>query len=187
MLLPMKLELGAGLRPTRGYTHHDMYPHPHIELFGDPWMLDLPTASCDEVLALAFIEHLTYEQALDTFRNVKRMLKPSGVFLFDVPDYPKWVEYYLRRVGTRTGTGNAILQEDGVPPIDLCRQTLFGWGRFPGYSHLYGWDQTHLAEALTDCGLSPTFTDSSLFRSRAYRRRFSETWNAHLYVQALPS
>ena len=185
VLVITKLELGAGLRPTRGYQHHDQYPHPHIEHLGDPWMLDLPTASLDEVLALAFIEHLTYEQALDTFRNVKRMLKPSGVFLFDVPDYPIWTAYYLAHIQEMPKLREKL--GDELPDIDLCRQTLFGWGRFPGDSHLYGWDTDHLAAALTECGFDPTFTDSSLFRSRAYRRRFGEAWNAHLYVQALPT
>lgn len=176
----MKLELGAGLRPTRGYTHNDAQPFPHIEIVEDPWMIDLPDDSLDEVLALAFIEHLTYDQALDTFRNVHRMLRPGGVFLFDVPDYPVWCRYYLAHLGVEEFRGKS------VPSLDHVRQTLFGWGRWPGDSHLYGWDSKHLAEALSECGLSSGISPNNVddFKARTYRRRFDEPWDAHLYVVA---
>lgn len=177
---PTKLELGAGLRPTRGYTHHDAMQFPHIEVVGDPWMIDLPDDSLDEVLALAFIEHLTYEQALDTFRNVHRMLKPDGVFLFDVPDYPIWVNYYLNHL-------NPDLHDmaDG-PDLDHVRRTLFGWARWPGDNHLYGWDRDHLAASLDLCGpwFALNLEGVEKFKARTFRQRFDRPWDAHLYVVA---
>jgi predicted SAM-dependent methyltransferase len=176
----MKLELGAGLRPTRGYTHHDGWAFPHIEHVGDPWMLDLPDQSLDEVLAVAFIEHLTYDQACDTFRNVRRMLKPGGTFLFDVPDYPRWVTYYLQRLG------RYHVPDDDTPGLDHIRRTLFGWGRWPGDSHLYGWDHDHLGETLETCGFRPEFNRLDLFVDRVHRERFTQPWDAHLYVAARP-
>lgn len=179
----MKLELGAGLRPTRGYTHNDTQPFPHIELVNDAWMLDLPTDSVDEVFAVAFIEHLTFDQACDTFRNVARMLRPGGVFLFDVPDYPKWVQYYQTRL-----IGGEVRPEDSVPPMDHVRRTLFGWGRWPGDEHKYGWDLGHLGDTLLDIGFQPgknLFDGLPMFKARTYRRRFDEPWNAHLYVCAI--
>lgn len=174
-----KLELGAGLRPTRGYTHNDAQPFPHIEIVGDPWMIEFPDNSLDEVLAVAFIEHLTYEQALDTFRNVHRMLKPGGVFLFDVPDYPQWVRYYLAHMGDIEWTFGTL------PDLGHIRRTLFGWGRWPGDSHLYGWDQDHLCDALEEVGLTVhSVGNVEEFKARTYRRRFDEPWDAHLYVVA---
>lgn len=179
---PTKLELGAGLRPTRGYLHNDAQPFPHIEIVGDPWMIDLPDDSLDEVLALAFIEHLTYEQALDTFRNVHRMLKPGGVFLFDVPDYPEWVRYYTYHLSLGTEYAR---DADQIPDLDHIRRTLFGWGRWPGDSHLYGWDAPHLGNTLADIGFTigrDIFDALPLIRERAYRQRFDRPWDAHLYV-----
>lgn len=172
----MRLELGAGQRPTRGYDHADIHPFPHIEHVGDAWMLDLPDQSCSEILALAFVEHLTYENALDTFRNVRRLLAPGGQFLFDVPNYPIWVGYYLTH-----------LRDDGFcqVPMDHVRRTLFGWQRFPGDEHKYGWDRDHLKSALVMCGLIPqSFTAVDEFKRRAYRQRFEKPWDAHLYVVA---
>jgi predicted SAM-dependent methyltransferase len=176
----MKLELGAGQRPTRGYTHHDQYAFPHIDLIDDPWMLTLPDRSVDEVLAVAFIEHLTYDQACDTFRNVNRMLKRSGTFLFDVPNYPVWVRRYTKLLDAGP--------DDSLPTLDHCRQTLFGWGRWPGDSHLYGWDQDHLCDTLEACGFRVVTIDGvDHFRSRTWRARYDHPWDAHLYVVAQPA
>lgn len=177
---PRRLELGSGHRPTRGYEHNDLYPWDHIEHVGPAWMIDLPDDSLDEVLALAFIEHLTYYEALDTFRNVHRMLKPGGLFLFDVPDYPKWCEEYLLRL--RFGGGGGA---DQGPSLDDCRRTLFGWGRWPGDEHKYGWDWDHLKDALKSVGFHAR-PDENPFQiaSRTHRDRFADPANAHLYVVA---
>lgn len=169
----MKLELGAGGRPTIGYTHQDLHSGPHIEFVGEARMLDLPDNSCEEILAVAFIEHLTYDHALDTFRNVHRMLQPGGLFLFDVPDYPVWVRYYLTHL---KGDATAPI------PMDHVRRTLFGWGRFPGDSHLYGWDMEHLQHALNLCGLKPVSWSEERLAERVYRARFEHPEDAHLYV-----
>lgn len=175
---PRKLELGAGNRPTRGYTHHDAVEFPHIEITGDPWMLDLPDGSLEEVLALAFVEHLTFDHARDTFRNVHRMLEPGGMFLFDVPDYPTWCRYYLAFLDGKAGT---------VPvSLDHVRRTLFGWQRWPGDEHNSGWDAELLAGALEDCGFEGIFFSVEPFLERGlYRRRFTNPDDAHLYVCAV--
>lgn len=172
----MKLELGAGHRPTRGYEHNDLHSFNHIEHVGEPWMLDLPAMSVDEVLALAFIEHLTFDQARDTFRNVHRMLTPRGIFLFDVPDYPVWAGYYLDAMA---GVATPVT-------LEHIRRTLFGWQRWPGDEHKSGWDRALLSDALNEAGfthlewgLAP-FTDRGL-----YRRRFTNPADAHLYVCAV--
>lgn len=171
----MRLELGAGQRPTRGYTHQDLHPGPHIEHVGEARMLELPDESCSEVLAIAFVEHLTYDHACDTFRNVHRLLEPGGTFYFDVPDYPTWCRYYL----------NHLSDSSRAPvPMDHVRRTLFGWGRFPGDSHLYGWDADHLTHTLKQCGLIPIGWDVQPFKARCYRARFDFPDNAHLYVTA---
>lgn len=180
----MKLELGAGSRGTRNYVHHDAYAFPGIDLVCPPWELPYDNNTVDEVLALAFIEHLTYWEALDTFREVRRVLRSGGQFLFDVPDYPTWCRYYLECMGYEVVTGNAT----NLPDIDACRRTLFGWQRWPGDEHKYGWDTEHLHEALINTGWYPdecAFLNGQDFLDRGlYRARFSNPADAHLYVIA---
>lgn len=173
----MKLELGAGHRPTIGYEHNDLYPFDHIEHVGAPWLLDLPSGSVSEVLALAFVEHLTYYEACDTFRNVRRMLEPGGVFLFDVPDYPVWARYYL----------DSLAGMDTPVTMDHIRKTLFGWARWPGDEHKHGWDDTHLGDTLLDCGFTTVLFSVEPFLERGiHRARFHNPADAHLYVSAVP-
>ncbi len=171
----MKLELGAGHRPTRGYEHNDLHPFDHIEHPGVPWLIDLPDRSLEEVLALAFIEHLTYSQAMDTFRNVHRMLHHAGLFFFDVPEYPIWCQYYLDNLNNRS-----------CPlPQEHVLKTLFGWQRWPGDEHKWGWDRKSLTAALTEVGFNVvSLDDVQPFAERAYRNRFHNSADAHLYVIA---
>ena len=180
----MKLELGAGHRPTRGYDHNDLYPFDHIEHVGNPWMLDFPDNSLDEVLALGFMDHLTFDQARDTMRNVARMLKPvegnrpGGIFLFDVPDYPTWASYYLAH----------LADTDYTPPIPLAdvRKTLFGWQRWPGDEHNYGWDRDLLSATLLETGFAAVTYSLEPFLNRGlYRARFFRPADAHLYACAV--
>jgi predicted SAM-dependent methyltransferase len=136
--------------------------------------LELPSGSVDEVLALGFVEHLTFFQACDTFRNVHRMLAPGGVFLFDVPDYPVWARYYLDALA-------------GVPtPVKMkhIRKTLFGWARWPGDEHKFGWDQALLAGELADAGFVVTLGLAPFVARGIYRARFKNPDDAHLYVCA---
>lgn len=168
----MRLELGSGHRPTPGYEHNDLHPFEHIEHVGSPWMLELPDGSVDEVLALGLIEHLTYYQACDTFRNVHRMLKPGGLFLFDVPDYPVWARYYL----------DDLERKELPVRTDHIRKTLFGWARWPGDEHKYGWNQRELSARLGICGFGDPVYDVAEFKKRAYRRRFNISYDAHLYA-----
>lgn len=172
----MKLELGAGYRPTRGYQHNDLHPFHHIEHPGEAWMLDLPNDSCTEILALGFVEHLTYYQTLDTLRNMRRILQPGGLFLFDVPDYPRWVGYYL----------NHLNNEPCPVTMDHVRRTLFGWGRWDGDYHMYGWDRQHLEDTLETCGFTPHIYPAAPaeFINRTHRDRFHIPTDAHLYVVA---
>lgn len=180
----MKLELGSGHRPTRGYEHNDLYPWDHIEHVGPAWLIDLPSDSVDEVLALAFIEHLTFYEALDTFRNVHRMLKPGGLFLFDVPDYPQWCRNYLAYLDPET-TRDRPAGWQHTFTLDQIRQTLFGWGRWPGDEHKYGWDRVHLEDTLYNVGFKSTGTrDSQPFQLRTHRDRFTDPANAHIYTVA---
>lgn len=171
----MKLELGAGHRPTVGYQHNDLHAFEHIEYVGHPWELELPSGSLSEVLALGFVEHLTYFQAFDTFRNVYRMLQPGGAFLFDVPDFPVWAGYYL-----------AALDGDTPPvPLDHIRRTLCGWQRWPGDEHKSAWDEQFLAESLIEAGFEDIRWGLTPFLNRGlYRRRFRNPVDAHLYVCA---
>ena len=61
-------------------------------------IFDLPYKdnTIDEVLCNAFLEHLDFVEERKFFFEVKRILKPEGIFNFSVPDFEwllkKWIE-----------------------------------------------------------------------------------------------
>src|SRR5712691_1198496 len=117
-----KLELGCGHRPTPGYIHNDLNAFEGVDIVGAPWEIELPGGSLDEVLALGVVEHLTYAQVTQSFKNVHRMLAPGGAFLFDVPDIPVWCRY----------VADHFAGQPAPFTLEHLFSTLYGWQRWPG-------------------------------------------------------
>ena len=175
--LPLKrLELGCGQRPTEGYIHNDVNAFDGVDLVGNAWEIQLPNGFLNEVIAIGFMEHLTYDQFSKTMVNVHRMLEPGGVFLFDVPDIPIWCGYVVDH-----------FEGKEIPfTIDHVFSTLYGWQRWPGDEHKSGWYRSKLEEALHSSGFSSFSYGLSPFLSRGINRnRMQRPHDAHLYCEAI--
>src|ERR1700687_268181 len=137
-------ELGCGERPTPGYIHNDINHFPGADIVGNPWEIDLPSDSLDEVLGLGMMEHLTYGQVALCFSNVRRMLRVGGTFYFDVPDIPIWCKYVVD-----------FFSGKEIPfTIDHVFSTLYGWQRWAGDEHKSGWYDDRLKAALAEAGFT---------------------------------
>jgi predicted SAM-dependent methyltransferase len=170
-----KLELGCGQRPTPGYIHNDLNAFEGVDIVGNPWEIELPDGSLDEVIALGNIEHLTYEQCDKTFRNIRRMLAPGGVFLFDVPDIPVWCRY----------VADHFAGKETPFTLEHLFSTLYGWQRWPGDEHKSGWHQGMLEDAVKKAGYSATSYGVEHFLSRGLERnRMKRPADAHIYCMA---
>jgi predicted SAM-dependent methyltransferase len=170
-----KLEIGCGQRPTPGYIHNDLNAFDGVDIVGSPWEIDLPDTSLEEVLALACIEHFTYAQARDTFKNVHRMLVPGGIFLFDVPDIPPWCQYVVDYFAGRS-----------IPfTIEHVFSTLYGWQRWPGDEHKSGWWKTRLEDELHQAGFYELEYGVQLMLEKGLmRNRFMRPHDVHIYCRA---
>ncbi len=171
----VKLEIGAGQRPTPGYVATDITAHDGVAGVAAQ-DIDLPDDSLEEVLALGMVEHLTYSQARATFANVHRMLIPGGTFLFDVPDFPVWCQYLIDAANDR--------------PTPFSHEhilmTIYGWQRWPGDEHRSGWTRAMLDKELVDFPDVDIRRDATEFLMRGHdRRRFHRLEDAHLYVVAV--
>lgn len=171
----MKLELGAGKRPTPGYLHCDTQAFAGIDLIAPAWELDLKDESVEEVIALAFMEHLTFAQFVQVLANVRRMLAPGGRFLFDVPNLPVWADYLVR-----------VARGEQVPFTRRhIYKTIYGHQRWPGDEHHSGWDIETLAHALEDADFRDVeYGVEHFLRAGLHRDRFHRPQNAHIYVLA---
>jgi predicted SAM-dependent methyltransferase len=170
-----KLEIGCGQRPTPGYIHNDLNAFDGVDIVGNPWEISLPEGSLEEVIALGVMEHMTYPQFDEALRNIRKMLQPGGVFLFDVPDIPVWCRYVVDHFDGKE-----------IPfTIDHVFFTLYGWQRWPGDEHKSGWYADKLAKAVDEAGFSAVSYGVDHFLSRGLeRRRMSRPADAHIYCAA---
>ncbi len=74
-----------GLFPGREYTGVDFRPGPGVDLVANVENLPLPTASVGTVLAFSVFEHV--KRFWHGFEEVRRVLRPDGVFLVCTPFY----------------------------------------------------------------------------------------------------
>ncbi len=105
----IKLNLGCGGRPLPGYINIDLdsletlksrYPEDMlpegVEIHQyDIFNLPFSDNSVDEVKADSLLEHLSFLEEPKIFFEVKRVLKPEGVFVFSVPDFEETVRLWL--------------------------------------------------------------------------------------------
>jgi predicted SAM-dependent methyltransferase len=105
----IKINLGCGGRPLPGYINVDVdsleemkarYPQETfpegVEVYQyDIFHLPFPDSSVDEVKADSLLEHLSFLEEPQLFGEVKRVLKPGGVFVFSVPDFEALVRLWL--------------------------------------------------------------------------------------------
>lgn len=174
----VKLELGAGQRPSPGYIHNDRQAFPDIEFVCNPWEIDLDPGTVSEVLALGMVEHLNYDEARRTFAKVHELLTDGGEFIFDVPDLPVWCQYVADYFAGRT-----------TPfPIQHLLSTLYGWQRWPGDEHRSGWYRALVAEELGHAGFIDVEYGMQLFTARGIvRNRMTRPADAHIYCLARKS
>ena len=173
----MKLEIGSGHRPTPGYIHNDTNAFDHIEHVCKAWEIDLPDGSLEEVIALGVVEHFTFAQAEESFKNICRMLKTSGRLIFDVPDLFVWSEYLF----------NVLRNKPCPMEKEHVLATIYGWQRWEGDEHKSGWTKETLIEKLKECGFSQVLDGEAEFRRRPelWRRRLDRPEDAHIRIVAI--
>ncbi len=104
----LKLNIGCGGDIRPGYVNIDRHSKDFIEtrygveLGETPPVFDLDIlhlpyqdSSVDEVLCLAFLEHLSFEDEGKFLREVQRVLRRGGTFHFTVPDFENLVKQWL--------------------------------------------------------------------------------------------
>lgn len=84
----MRLELGAGDRPTPGYVHQDIRELDDIEIVCDACDVHLHVgpSACDEIRATHMLEHLPYAETVGVLEQWRFALKPGGELYLEVPN-----------------------------------------------------------------------------------------------------
>lgn len=105
----IKLNLGCGGRLLPNYINIDLdtidqlklryptesFPEGVKTYQYDIFNLPFPDGSVEEIRADSLLEHLSFLQEPMLFFEVKRVLKPGGIFIFSVPDFEETVRLWL--------------------------------------------------------------------------------------------
>ena len=102
---PIKLDVGCGMNIHKGYTHMDLVAFDHVEIIGDCRKIPFPDNSVEEILASHIIEHFSYTEIVDIFKNWYRSLKADGKLIIKCPD----LDYLCRAYVSGRHTPEQIL------------------------------------------------------------------------------
>ena len=162
-----RLHIGCGPQVLDGWTNVDNQPYPGIDCVLDV-TLGLPFTDVEYIFAEHFIEHLSYDDALNFLRECRRVLAPDGVLRLTTPNLD-WVmaTHYQRE----TWTGDA----DAVAACFVVNRAFRGWG----HQFLYNRQSLEAALQLAGFGVfeSCAFGESSraVFRGIERHETYPDT------------
>ena len=138
----MKLNLGCGRRVLSGFFNVDIQQNPKapraLDLIADiSQPLPLPDACADEVHAYHLIEHFFRWQANDILTEWKRLLKPGGLLVLELPNLEAACKNLLAGMDDQ-----------------MCMWPLYGdWShRDPYMMHKHGYTPRTIKALAEECG-----------------------------------
>lgn len=137
---PLRLHLGSGQAPIKGWLNLDIQALPGVDRVLD--VRDgLPFANVASIFGEHFLEHLELEEGLACLAECRRVLADDGVLRLSTPNLD-WVFATHYRMGQWDGDADAI-------------SDCFGLNRaFHGWGHRFLYNRPMLFAALRAAGFS---------------------------------
>lgn len=138
-----RLNIGCGNRRIPGYTGVDVVPREAADIVAPAHSIPLPDGSVDEIFGCHIWEHFFRWECDDVIVEWKRLLRPGGRLVLELPNLIKCCENLLS--GRMRG---------GKHPHQLSYHGLFGdpRGKDRHMAHVWGWTPETLREFLTEYG-----------------------------------
>jgi predicted SAM-dependent methyltransferase len=136
---PLKLHLGCGRNRLRGFINIDLNWSAATDFRGDITQLPCPDGCVSRIETYHVIEHIPRPRVEDTLAEWHRVLSPGGVLVIECPDFRRNLEEVL--------AGN-----------ERMMYSIFGWQRFPGDAHHWGYTEETLSALLRTVGFTDVIT-----------------------------
>lgn len=135
----MRINVGCGEKRLRGYIGVDVVARGAADIVAPAHAIPLDDGVADEVLAIHLLEHMYPWEAEKALTEWKRLLKPGGKLMLELPNLKKCIENIL-----------SGFQKDGKHPDQMGWWGLFGDGRSEDsyMMHRYGYTPASLTELL---------------------------------------
>jgi len=123
----IRLNLGCGNYPLKGFTNVDKYENVHPDLVSNALGLPYESETVTEIYCGHMLEHLTLEEGRKALRYWKSLLIPGGKITVTVPDFDYLVKLYL---------------EDPTPEnlIKLNEETIYSYCQESHHQYCYSGD-----------------------------------------------
>jgi predicted SAM-dependent methyltransferase len=173
------LNIGCGFEPKDNFINLNLEWNPSIDICWDITAKRVPLAanSMEGIFTEHCLEHITFEQCLETLKEFHRLLKPGGTIRIVVPDAELYFDLYQARKTNKSVTLPYIKSEE-TPVISINRI-------FRDHGHLFIYDFETMAQLMQKAGFRDvkkesygTGRDNRLLIDQAYRAVES------LYVEA---
>lgn len=143
----LRLHIGAGSRILDGWFNLDIEQNPDapraLDMLSPATKIDLPDGCASELMAVHLFEHLYRWECDDAIEEWKRLLRPGGTLILEMPDLMKWAKNIVD--GAMRG---------GKHPDQLGMWAAYGDPRTknPYMGHKWGWTPQTLEAILTEHG-----------------------------------
>jgi ubiquinone/menaquinone biosynthesis C-methylase UbiE len=143
----MRLNVGCGKRILDGWVNCDIARDPEAEkepeILCDAKQIPLEDECADVLQAIHLFEHFYRWQIDDVLKEWKRLLKPGGLLILELPNLVKCCQNYLE--GRMRG---------GKNPDQLSRWGIYGDPRTgnPYMNHPWGYSPDELISILQEAG-----------------------------------
>jgi len=128
---PLRLHLGCGEQRIKDYINIDWRKTRATDLVCNILKLPYPDASVDVIETYHVIEHLPRHDLPEALKEWFRAMVPGGTLIIECPDFDEAVKEYSE--GNEKRINN-----------------IFGLQRFPGDTHLFGYNAKRLKELLEE-------------------------------------
>lgn len=130
---PIRLHLGCGERSIKGSINIDFRKTSATDYVCDIEKLPFKYKTIELIESYHVIEHLPHRRVPDILKKWYDLLKPGGKLVLELPDFDVAVKEYLN--------GN-----------DARIYNIFGYQRFPGDTHLFGYNYKRIKVILNSIG-----------------------------------